>query len=59
MWVDILHNFKESWSLYLPIAKDMKTQIQIWILDIIFKKMLIPEEMEIFLSWLEKNKKTV
>lgn len=50
--VDIIHNFKMTDSLYLPLAKDQKMKLQIWILDYIFDKLQNdPEAKEIFTRW--------
>lgn len=54
LWVDIIHNFKLTGSLYNPIAKDEKTSIQVAIIDIIFKKLQNPEYKKIMLSWINK-----
>lgn len=54
LWVDIIHNFKVSWSVFLPLMKDEKIQIQIEMIDIIFKKLNNPEYKKIFLSWIGK-----
>lgn len=52
LWVDIIHNFKMTDSLYLPLAKDQKMKLQIWILDYIFDKLQNdPEAAEIFTRW--------
>lgn len=55
LWVDILHNFKQTGNIYVPLVKDEKTKIQIGILDIIFKKLQDPEESMILQWWLEKQ----
>lgn len=55
LWVDILHNFKQTGSLYTPLAKDQKMQIQIGLLDVIFKKLGDPETNSILMSWLDKR----
>jgi len=55
LWVDILHNFKQTGNIYTPLVKDDKTNIQIGILDIIFTKLQDPEESVILQSWLEKQ----
>lgn len=54
LWVDIIHNFKLSGSVYNPIAKDDKTSIQVAIIDIIFKKLQNPEYKKIMLNWINK-----
>lgn len=55
LWVDVLHNFKQTGSLYTPLAKDQKMQIQIGLLDVIFKKLGDPETNSILMSWLDKR----
>lgn len=52
LWVDIIHNFKMTDNLYLPLAKDDKMKLQIGILDYIFEKLRTdPEAKEIFTRW--------
>ncbi len=50
--VDIVHNFKTQGSVYQPIAKDEKTQMQVAILDYIFEKLRDPEAEKILMSWI-------
>ena len=40
-------------TLYTPLAKDEKMQLQIAILDYIFAKLRDPEVEKIFLSWIQ------
>jgi len=50
--VDIIHNFKMTDNLYVPLAKDDKMKLQIGILDYIFDKLRNdPEAKEIFTRW--------
>lgn len=53
LWVDIIHNFKLTGSVYEPIAKDDKIQMQIAILDYIFEKLRDPEDSVILKSWIQ------
>jgi len=53
LWVDIIHNFKTTWNLYLPLVKDEKMKLQIAILDTIFEKLQDPEVEKIFMSWIK------
>lgn len=50
--VDIIHNHKIYDSVYNPIKKDEKIEIQIAILDYIFEKLRNPEDKKILLSWI-------
>ncbi len=54
LWVDIIHNYKTAGSLYNPIQKDEKMQMQIAILDYIFEKLQDPEDEKILMSWIWK-----
>ena len=54
LWVDIIHNFKTSGNLYVPLVKDEKMKLQIAILDTIFEKIQDPEVRDIFASWIAK-----
>lgn len=54
IWVDIIHNFKLTGSVYNPVMKDEKTAIQTAIVDIIFKKLQNPEYKKIMLTWINK-----
>jgi uncharacterized protein len=54
IWVDIIHNFKVTGSLYTPLVKDEKMFLQIWILDYIFDKISNDAEAkEILYSWVQ------
>lgn len=50
--VDIIHNYKTSWNLYNPLAKDWKMKIQIAIIDYIFEKLQNPEDEKVLMSWI-------
>lgn len=50
--VDVLHNFKTTGSLYAPMFRDEKMQLQISILDYIFEKLQNEENKKILLSWI-------
>jgi len=50
--VDIIHNYKTTGSLYNPIVKDEKVQMQIEIIDYIFKKLQNPDDEKILMSWI-------
>ncbi len=52
LWVDIIHNFKMTGSLYAPMEKDEKMKLQIAILDTIFEKLQDPKIEKIFMSWI-------
>ena len=52
IWVDIIHNFKTTWSLYNPVMKDEKVKLQVAILDYIFEKMRDEETRKIFEKWI-------
>ncbi len=52
LWVDIIHNFKTTWSLYTPLKKDEKMKLQIAILDTIFEKLQDPEARKVLMSWI-------
>ncbi len=52
LWVDIIHNFQTTWSVYQPLVKDDKMKLQIAILDYIFEKLRDPEVEKIFMSWI-------
>ena len=54
LWVDIIHNFKLTWSLYVPMVKDEKMKIQVAILDYIFEKLRDKETEKIFKWWIWK-----
>lgn len=54
IWVDIIHNYQVSGSLYSPLVKDQKMKLQIAILDVIFEKLQDPECERIFMSWIGK-----
>jgi len=54
LWVDIIHNFKTTGSLYNPLVKDEKIALQIAILDTIFEKLQDPEVEKIFMNWIGK-----
>jgi len=49
--VDIIHNFKTQGSVYCPMIKDEKMQMQIAIIDYIFEKLRDPEAEKILMSW--------
>ncbi len=55
MWVDIIHNHKVFWNLYIPLQKDDKIQMQINIIDYIFEKLQNPEDKKILMSWIERD----
>lgn len=51
--VDIIHNFKTTDNLFVPLAKDEKVKLQIGILDYIFEKIAQdPEVLKIFERWI-------
>jgi len=50
--VDIIHNFKLTGSVYNPLVKDDKMQLQIAMLDYIFEKLRDPEDKKILESWI-------
>ncbi len=50
--VDIIHNYKTTGSVYCPIAKDEKAQMQVAVLDYIFEKLRDPESEKILMSWI-------
>ena len=52
LWVDIIHNFKLTGSVYQPLSKDDKVQMQIAILDYIFEKLRDPQDSAILKSWI-------
>ncbi len=52
LWVDIIHNYKMSGSLYVPLVKDDKMKLQIAILDTIFEKLQNPDDAKILMSWI-------
>lgn len=52
LWVDIIHNFKLTGSVYQPLVVDEKIQMQIAIIDYIFEKLRNPEDEKILKSWL-------
>ena len=54
IWVDIIHNFKVSGNVYLPLVLDEKIKIQVAIIDTIFQKIQDPEIKKIFMSWIWK-----
>lgn len=54
IWVDVIHNFKTTWSVYQSLLLDEKMKLQIWILDYIFEKLRNPEDKKIILSWIWK-----
>lgn len=54
IWVDIIHNFKTTGSVYQSLLLDEKMKLQIWILDYIFEKLRNPEDEKIMLSWIWK-----
>lgn len=56
LWVDIIHNFKTTWNLYVPLVNDKKVKLQIAILDYIFEKLREPESREILMSWIGEEK---
>jgi hypothetical protein len=47
--VDIIHNFKVSGNVFLPMILDEKVKIQSAILDTIFEKIQDPEIKKIFM----------
>lgn len=51
LWVDIIHNFKLTGSVYQPMKKDEKMQMQIAIIDYIFEKLRDPEAKQVLESW--------
>lgn len=51
--VDIIHNYQTTGSVYTPIMKDKKMQLQIGILDYIFEKLQNPEDEKILRSWMQ------
>lgn len=53
--VDIIHNFKTTGSLYTPLIKDEKMNLQIGILDYIFEKLQDPEIEKIFMKWIARE----
>ncbi len=50
--VDIIHNFKTTGSVYRPLMKDDKMELQVGILDYIFLKLQDPEVKSIFMKWI-------
>jgi sulfatase maturation enzyme AslB (radical SAM superfamily) len=52
LWVDIIHNFKLTGSVYQPLSKDDKVQMKIAILDYIFEKLRDPQDSAILKSWI-------
>lgn len=50
--VDIIHNHKTTGSIYTPLMKDEKIQIQIAIIDYIFEKLRNDENRKILESWI-------
>lgn len=52
LWVDIIHNYKTTWNLYNPLKKDDKMQMQIEIIDYIFKKLRNKEDKKVLMTWL-------
>ena len=50
--VDIIHNFKLTGSVYQPLVKDEKIQMQIAVLDYIFQKLRNPEDRKVLESWI-------
>lgn len=52
VWVDIIHNFKMTDNLYVPLVKDHKMKLQIGILDYIFEKLQNPEDEKILKRWI-------
>lgn len=50
--VDIIHNFKTTGNLYIPLVKDEKMKLQIAILDYIFEKLQDSEIEKVFRSWI-------
>ncbi len=53
IWVDIIHNFKTTGNLYVPLVKDKKIDMQIAVLDYIFDKLRNnPEDAKILKSWI-------
>lgn len=52
--VDIIHNFKVTGNVYMPLVLDEKVKIQVAILDTIFTKLQDPEVKKIFMSWIWK-----
>lgn len=54
VWVDIIHNFKTTWNIYVPLALDKKMKIQFAILDYLFEKLRDEEAKKIFIDWLER-----
>lgn len=54
LWVDIIHNFKTTGSLYNPLVKDEKMKLQVAILDTIFEKLQDPESTKVMMSWIGK-----
>ncbi len=53
LWVDIIHNYKTTGSLYNPIVKDEKIDLQIAILDYIFEKLRNEEDAKILMDWIK------
>ena len=51
--VDIISNHKLTESVYQPLKKDEKMQIQIAMLDIIFMKLKNQDDREILISWIQ------
>lgn len=54
IWVDIIHNYKTSGSIFDCFKKDEKIQMQVAIIDYIFEKLQNPEDKKILLSWIGK-----
>lgn len=54
IWVDIIHNFKTTWSVYQALLLDEKMKLQIGILDYIFELLRNDEKKKILLSWIGK-----
>lgn len=51
--VDIIHNFKTRWNLYVPLVNDKKVKLQIAIIDYIFEKLRDPDSKEILMKWIQ------
>lgn len=50
--VDIIHNFKMTGNIYVPLVKDKKIKLQIAVLDYIFEKLQNPDDEKILKSWI-------